>query len=900
MEMERVDASLHGWPPAPYPTKQETDANYKRMLAEGMQPQNLAAVHLGVASHNLLDLAYGLVLAARHDAWHAVQFEMLEGMANHQRRALFEVYRNLLLYAPACQKEDFIYAIGYLIRRLDENTGPANFLRHAFQLEVDSPEWQQLEDGFLQSCAAMTTLDHLPRRRQDRAAPPTPTADPPPADGDFVNEPDTDFSLAANGQWAQRLIEQWQGQCGPRAADVPLVIDGEEIFEHRQLQPCHDPSRPGTVVGHYRQATEEDVRRAVAAARVDADGWRGLSYGQRSERLGRVAQEIRAARGDLMGAALADGGKILTESDAEVSEAVDFVEFYRRAAHHLADLPTTEARGLGVVAVVSPWNFPIAIPCGGIAAALAAGNTVILKPASDTVLVAWQLCQCFWRAGVSRRTLQFLPCAGATAGQQLVAHPDVDAVILTGGTETAQTMLRHQPAINLHAETGGKNATIVTSLADRDQAIKNVVHSAFSHNGQKCSATSLLVLEEEIYDDPAFREELCDAVESLEVGSAWEPQHRISPLIRAPRGVLEKGLKELEADEQWAVRPRVDEQNPHLYTPGVKWDVSPGSFTHQTEFFGPLLAVMKAKNLQEAIGIVNATGFGLTSGLESLDDREQQIWQEGIRAGNLYINRSTTGAIVLRQPFGGLGKSAFGPGIKTGGPNYVAQFMHFADRGHPPGSPPLADEQLSDLAAGLVELQGDPRYATDQLADLVAAIHSYDANFRQEFGRVHDHFRLIGQDNLCRYRAVQDLRIRIHPQDTLFDIFARAAAAKTVGCRSTVSLPPGLTSIAVTALENLTAPWAGAMEFVEESDQQLADVIRRRQCERIRYANPTRVPLLIRELVADTGIYIADRPVLQQGRIELLWYLTEQSVSVNYHRYGNLGQRADESRSPLP
>ena len=144
----------------------------------------------------------------------------------------------------------------------------------------------------------------------------------------------------------------------------------------------------------------------------------------------------------------------------------------------MSQLASVQARGLGVVAVVSPWNFPIAIPCGGVSAALAAGNTVILKPASDTVLVAWQLCQCFWRAGVSRRTLQFLPCAGATTGQQLVSHPDVDAVILTGGTETAQAMLRQRPDINLHAETGGKNATIVTSLADRDQAIKNVVHSA--------------------------------------------------------------------------------------------------------------------------------------------------------------------------------------------------------------------------------------------------------------------------------------------------------------------------------------------------------------------------------------------------------------------------------------
>ncbi len=310
--------------------------------------------------------------------------------------------------------------------------------------------------------------------------------------------------------------------------------------------------------------------------------------------------------------------------------------------------------------------------------------------------------------------------------------------------------------------------------------------------------------------------------------------------------------------------------------------------------------MIKARNLHEAIQIVNATGFGLTSGLESLDDREQQVWQEGIRAGNLYINRSTTGAIVLRQPFGGLGKSAFGPGIKAGGPNYVAQFMHFADRGTPLGSQQLADPQLQQLCDQLTDLQQDARYPPGQIAEVVAAMKSYDLHQREEFGRDHDYFRLIGQDNFCRYRPVEQLRIRIHREDTFFDIFARACAAKTAGCRSTISIPPGTHSLAITALENLTDPWAGAIEFVEESDQRLADVIGHSQCDRIRYADPARVPLRIRRTVADSGLYIADRPVLKQGRIELLWYVSEQSLSVNYHRYGNLGARASEGRSEPP
>ena len=422
------------------------------------------------------------------------------------------------------------------------------------------------------------------------------------------------------------------------------------------------------------------------------------------------------------------------------------------------------------------------------AAALAAGNTVILKPASDTVLVAWELCQCFWRGGVPRTALQFLPCPGRAVASKLVAHPDVDAVILTGGTATALSMLSSKPDMNLLAETGGKNATIVTALADRDQAIKHVIQSAFGHSGQKCSATSLLILEGEVYDDPKFKATLCDAVESLPVGAAWHLSSQLGPLIRRPSGALDRGLKELEPGESWAVLPRRLEDNPNLYSPGVKWGVQPGSFTHLTEFFGPLLAVMRAKDLREAIALANATGYGLTSGLETLDDREQADWLAGIRAGNLYVNRVTTGAIVLRQPFGGFGKSAFGPGIKAGGPNYVAQLMDFEEGGEPAGSAAIEDDRLRVLQDALLE--GPADLPAHDASRLVTAIASYDKNVREEFGTEHDHFRLVGQDNLRGYLPVRELRVRVHPDDTVFEIFARVCAARAVGCRVTVSVPP--------------------------------------------------------------------------------------------------------------
>lgn len=908
MEMERVEAVLKGWPQAPFPAKLETDANFKRMLQEGMRPDNLAAVRIGIASHNLFDLAYGLVLAHEADALDHVQFEMLEGMANHTRRALFELANNLLLYSPVCHREDFLYAIGYLIRRLDENTGPENFLRHAFKLAVDSPDWHELEDGFLKAFALMPELSSAPRRRQNRNLPPAKPESEPPDWTAFSNEPDTDWSLPHNVEWAESIIQKWQPRCGDAAVPVPLVVGGKEVCAPRSTLDSLDPSRPGMVVARYVQANSDDVKAAITCAVEDADGWRKLGAAERQKILRGAAREIRRARADLMGAAMAEGGKTFPESDPEVSEAVDFVEFYSACARYFENLAPDriQLRGKGVVVVVSPWNFPIAIPCGGVAAALAAGNTVILKPASDTVLTACELCQCFWRAGVSRKTLQFLPCAGSGAGEQLVTHPQVDAVILTGGTETALRMLKAKAGLPLSAETGGKNATIVTAMADRDQAIKHVLHSAFSHSGQKCSATSLLLLEAEVYDDPDFKRALCEAIESLPVGSAWDMKTRIGPLIRPPAGDLETALKTLEPGESWALLPRHLEGNPNLWTPGVKWDVQPGSLTHLTEFFGPVLGVMRFSKLAEAIALVNQTGYGLTSGLESLDDREQAEWRAGIKAGNLYLNRATVGAIVLRQPFGGFGQSAFGPGLKAGGPNYVTQFMRFAETAPPPTNDGIKDPLLNQLVTKLRDAVGRGEalttrdrpvaQAADEVDRLIAAIGSYDCNAREEFGREHDHFRLLGQDNLRRYLPLAHLRIRVHPGDAFFDIFARACAARAVGCRPIISIPVTPEIPAAEQLHELTHDWAAAIEFVTESDEELARAVRDGQLDRIRFAAPERVSATLRATAAETTVYLADAPVLMEGRLELLWYVREQSISHDYHRYGNLGARADEER----
>ena len=919
MEMERVEASLHGWPQAPFQAKLDTDANYKRMVNYALQAENLDAVRPGIASHNLFDISYALVLAVETNALGRIQFEMLEGMANHQRRALHELTKSVLLYAPACEKQDFIHAIGYLVRRLDENTGDENFLRHAFNITVESDAWKKLEAGFLESFDRITGISDTPRRKQNRNLEFDGTlsvvnrldcresgVDPEDAWAGFVNEPDTDFSLPVNAEWADQIASQWIDRCGDRAYEIPLRIGTDVVSGERQICESMDPSRDGTVVARFVEANREDVAKAVSIARGDSVGWRAMPVRERRQILQNVADQVRRARADLMGAALAEAGKTLLESDPEVSEAIDFLEFYSMSAVALDDLSGVRASGRGVVVVVSPWNFPIAIPCGGIAAALAAGNTVILKPASNTVLVAHLLCECFYRAGVPRDALQMLPGPGRLVGESLVTDDSVDTVILTGGTETALRMLHAKPDMRLLAETGGKNATIVTAMADRDQAIKHVLHSAFGHSGQKCSATSLLLLEEEVFQDEAFRATLVDAAKSLRVGSAWDTSNRMGPMVTAPTGDLDQALKVLETGESWALIPRRVDSHQAVYSPGIKWNVQRGSYTHLTEFFGPVLGVMCFRSLSEAIQIVNETGYGLTSGLESLDDREQAEWMAGIRAGNLYINRSTTGAVVLRQPFGGMGRSAFGPGIKAGGPNYVAQLMRFDD--DPQSSLDVPDEpdvnlenkHLRELLDGLQRLarkSGDEEQ--DETDFLCRAIKSYQHAATNEFLQTHDHFRLLGQDNLRRYVPMPVLVIRVSVEDSWKDIVMRVAAAQAVSCRAIVSAPEGVHEDQLRTLHDITESWAGDIEFVQQSDQELIEAVEWGGVSRLRYASPDRVPMSVRKAVMDRYVHVADTPVCSHGRIELMWYVQEQSISSDYHRYGNLGLRAQEVRAAV-
>ncbi len=879
LALEQFEASLRDWEQAPYPSKIEVDANYKRMVIYGCIPENARAVRLGIASHNLFDVAFAMLIRLENGVEAYAEFEMLEGMADHIRRVVHKLAGEMLLYCPIATKDEFQHAIAYLIRRLDENTGPENFLRHVFGLKPGTDTWDAQTTLFSQSCDEIESASLKPRRKQNRLL----HHDEPDLHHPFENEADTDFSSDENQRWALDILKTWKEL---KHKPIPLVIDGKEDQANEEGIGT-SPSAPGKTLYHYAKATKEHIDKALACAKKHQKEWSSTSVEHRSMLLAKAAQKMRERRSELTGAMVVDAGKTIFEADPEISEAIDFAEYYRRQMVRMSEMSDISWKAKGTILVTPPWNFPCAIPAGGLLAALITGNCVLFKPSSEVILIAWHLVNALWDAGIPKEVLQFVPCSGAGVGSDLITDTRLDCVILTGGTSTARKFLELRPGLDLAAETGGKNALIITALADRDLAIKDLVQSAFGHNGQKCSAASLAILEAEVYDDPHFLSNLREAVASLPVGLSWDPATKISPLIHPPTDELLKGLTTLEEGEEWLLEPKPDPLNPNLWSPAIKLGVKQGGFTHQTELFGPVLGLMRADNLRHAVELANDTPYGLTSGIHSLDEREQAYWTDHIEAGNCYINRTITGAIVRRQPFGGTKASSFGNGSKAGGPNYLRECMIATQTGIPQEKHPV-NEWVNSLTAFLEKID----LTTEQLGVWCASSSNY-AYWWKRMRQDRDPSKIVGQDNYFRYLPRKNIVLRLGANSQPLDALRVCAAALTVNADLEISWSQK-------AAKQIHLDWlelVPILRVVEEDEEAFLERVKAGRIQRIRLIEPA--SQAIKEAAAQAGVHFIDAPVLVNGRLELLHYLREMSLSIDYHRYGNLGLREGELRKPV-
>jgi RHH-type transcriptional regulator, proline utilization regulon repressor / proline dehydrogenase / delta 1-pyrroline-5-carboxylate dehydrogenase len=813
LAMETVEAEIHGWTPAPFPDKAAVDANYKAVLDVLCEQQFDDAIRVGVASHNLFDVAWAIGLrdemvgAGRPSR---IEFEMLQGMAPSQFDVVRATTGDMLVYSPVVRVDDFPAAIAYLVRRLDENTSPENFLAHIFDLATDAGVFEREAARFATAVANRSTVDVRERRCQDRGELSTPD----PVSTSFANAPDTDWASAANRAW----IAAWLAA------------------ERSRDQTEGDDATAGPI-------TVGVVEDAIATASGASDRWSASPIESRAEIVDRVGQLFEANRGRVLAVMAADAGKTIRQGDPEVSEAIDFARYYAREALRLASIPGVTNSPQGVVVVAPPWNFPFAIPAGGVLASLAAGNASILKPAPQSVRTASLIAELCWEAGVPRDVLQFVPAGDDAAGRRLITHPDVDVVILTGAFETAAMFHSWRPDLRLHAETSGKNSMVVTATADRDHAVADLVYSAFGHAGQKCSAVSLAIVEAPLHDDRAFLERIRDAAATLRVGAADDFTTDVGPLIGPPGTNLLRALTTLEPGESWLLEPEQRSDDGRLWSPGIRLGVRPGSWFARTECFGPVLGIVRADDLDDAIAIQNMTEFGLTAGLHALDPVEVAHWTDRVEAGNLYVNRGVTGAIVRRQPFGGWKRSVVGPTAKAGGPNYVSTLCRWTD---------------------------DARTPIDEVAN------RFDAWMRTVGSVEEDPTGLRAEHNGFRYRPLPGaVAVRYGAGSTSRQRELVGLAAQTTRCRLVES--------------------QASVETVEAFAARIGDL----GVDRLRLLGVDDDPAIdiLRAAAHAADIAVDDGDPVGAPEIELPRWLREQSVTVTMHRHGRVGAAATGATS---
>jgi len=652
-DQETITSVQNRWPQPVYNQKAATDANYEVLMQ--ILLENHEYLYGAIGSHNVRTQAKAMAIAQTLNI-PSRRFEMqvLYGMGDQLAQALVKRGHRVRVYAPY---GDLLPGMSYLIRRLLENTANSSFLR------------QNMEE----------------RPIEDLIAPPQVEAEPPViAQSPFPNAADTDYADAELREKAKQALNKVKNSLGKTY--LPL-INGEYVQTESFLNSVN-PSHKSEIVGKVGQISVEQADAAMTAAKTAFKTWGKTPVRERAGVLRKAAEIMESRRYELCAWICWEVGKILPEADAEVSEAIDFCRYYADEMERLDQGYNYDVAGennryryqpRGIAVVISPWNFPMAIATGMTVASLVTGNCTLLKPAAPSSVIAAKIAEILVEAGIPKGVFQYVPGKGSTVGNHLVEHPDTHLIAFTGSqevgchiyAEAAKLRPGQKHLKRVIAEMGGKNAIIVDESADLDQAVAGVVASAFGYTGQKCSACSRAIVLASVYD--SFVERLIEATKSLNVGTADDPSTKVGPVVdeKAYRNILEYIEK---ANTEATLAFSGDKlETGYFIPPTIFTDVDPNATIAQEEIFGPVVAVIKAQNFDEALAFANGTNYALTGGLYSRTPSHIDRAYAEFEVGNLYINRTITGAIVSRQPFGGFKLS--GVGSKAGGPDYLLQFL---------------------------------------------------------------------------------------------------------------------------------------------------------------------------------------------------------------------------------
>lgn len=674
-DYETIISKQHRWHCPVFQNKAETDANYEKLSK--LLLDNYPHIYSAIASHNIRSLAYAKAYAEHLKLPKgAVEYQFLFGMADPIKEAFVDLGERVRIYTPY---GELIPGMAYLVRRLLENTANESFLRQGFAEGVNEDEL--LVSPLEKIKSKESEIENVTFTNQPSILSPH----------HFVNEPDTDFVISKNRELMHEALNKTKNAFGKK---YPLIINNKKI-ETKDWADSINPSKLSEVIGKFALATIEHADEAVKAAKQAFTMWQETPVNKRADILQSAASIMREKRFELAAVMVYEEGKPWREADGDVSEAIDFLNYYAIEARKIFTpekliSPSGEEnysfyQGRGVSVIISPWNFPLAILTGMSSAAIVSGNTVILKPAKQASVIAAKYMDILIEAGLPPGVCNYLPGDGKTIGNYLVSHKDISLIAFTGSMEVGLSINKLSTEVQpeqhfvkkVICEMGGKNAIIVDDDADLDEAVKGVLYSAFGYAGQKCSAASRVIVVKEAYDH--FLERLIEAAKSIKVGPAENPESYLGPLI--DKGALESTKKYIEIGKQEGKMMTIEtlramsllDREGYFIEPTIFADVEPMSKISQEEIFAPVLAVIKAKDFDHAIDIVNGVQFALTGGLFSRSPGNIQKAKEKFKVGNLYINRGCTGAKVGRQPFGGFKMS--GIGSKAGGKDYLLQFV---------------------------------------------------------------------------------------------------------------------------------------------------------------------------------------------------------------------------------
>jgi RHH-type proline utilization regulon transcriptional repressor/proline dehydrogenase/delta 1-pyrroline-5-carboxylate dehydrogenase len=663
-DYETLVARQHGWPIPVYTVKAESDAAFERHTRLILEHHDICTYACG--SHNIRSISATMELAAELGVpEECYEFQVLYGMAEPVRKGLLNVAKRVRLYAPY---GDLIPGMAYLVRRLLENTANESFLRQTF---VEDAQIDTLLENPVMTVARQLDVS-------------SPVAEPENIDH-FTNDPLADFSRQSVRDSFVDALATVRTRLG---RTYPLHI-GETEVATNDFYESHNPAAPNEVIGRICQAGPKQIDHAIEIAGDALKQWRALTATERADYLLKTAAIARKRHFELASWQVLEVGKQWDQASADVNEAVDFLEYYAREMIRLS-IPRRMGRApgeenylyyqpRGIAAVIAPWNFPLAIACGMSAAAIVTGNPVLFKPAGPASVIGYTLFELFQEAGLPPGVFNYVPGRGEVMGDYLIEHPGISLIAFTGSLETGQRILKKASTVQpgqaqvkrVITEMGGKNAIIIDDDADLDQAVGQVISSAFGFQGQKCSACSRVIVLESIYE--RFVTRLVEAGRSLAIGPAENPAHFMGPVVDGAAYKNISAYVELAKQEGNLLLSR-DVPDTGYYVPlTIVEAITPAHRIAQEEIFGPVLAVMKVKDFDQAIEWANQSRFGLTGAVFSRSPAQLEKARHHFNVGNLYLNKGSTGALVERHPFGGFKMS--GIGSKTGGPDYLIQFL---------------------------------------------------------------------------------------------------------------------------------------------------------------------------------------------------------------------------------